>query len=49
MIGLDTNVLVRILTEDDPIQTSKAVDFIAQRCSVLSPGFVSTIVLAELV
>lgn len=28
MIGLDTNVLVRYLTQDDPEQTRKANDFI---------------------
>jgi predicted nucleic-acid-binding protein len=49
MTGLDTNVLVRILTADDEAQTAEAARFIGQQCSSMSPGFVSTIVLTELV
>ncbi len=48
MIGLDTNVLVRYLTHDDPVQTAAAVKVIG---SLLpdAPGFVSLVVIAELV
>ncbi len=48
MIGLDTNILVRYLTEDDPAQTTAAGQVI-DSFSPDSPGFISLIVLAELV
>ncbi|HXA69192.1 MAG TPA: type II toxin-antitoxin system VapC family toxin [Stellaceae bacterium] len=49
MIGLDTNVLVRYLVRDDPIQFGKAIDLIEGRLSVDEPGFVSVVAMAELV
>lgn len=49
VIGLDTNILVRILTADDEAQTAEATRFVAERCSTVSPGFVSSVVLTELV
>jgi len=49
MIGLDTNILVRLLVEDDPIQTAQAKQFIESRCTPESPGFINCVVLAELV
>lgn len=48
MIGLDTNVVVRFLTHDDPKQTVAAVREM-NSLSVDSPGFVSLIVIAEIV
>ncbi len=33
MIGLDSNILVRYLTQDDPIQSPKATEIIEQRLS----------------
>jgi predicted nucleic-acid-binding protein len=48
MTGLDTNILVRYLTEDDPAQTIAAGQ-VMDSFSPDSPGFVSLIVLAELV
>lgn len=48
MIGLDTNVLVRYLIQDDPGQTSLVNDFIEQRLSINTPGIISHIVLCEL-
>jgi predicted nucleic-acid-binding protein len=48
MIGLDTSVLIRYLTHDDPVQTPAAVELL-NSLSPASPGFVSLIVLAELV
>ena len=48
MIGLDTNVVVRYLTRDDPTQWSLAVKLI-RSLSPDSPGFISLIVLAEIV
>ncbi len=48
MIGLDTNVIVRYVTHDDPAQTRSAIKLL-DSLSKESPGFVSLIVLAELV
>ncbi len=48
MIGIDTNVLVRVIVADDPGQAAVARDFIRDRCTPDDPGFVSNIVLAEL-
>jgi len=49
MIGLDTNVIVRLLVGDDPAQTAQAKRFVMRHCTPDSPGFVNTVVLAELV
>jgi predicted nucleic-acid-binding protein len=49
MIGVDTNVLIRHLTQDDPVQSPKATQFIEQMLTADSPGFVSIIVMAETV
>ena len=48
MIGLDTNIVVRYLTHDDAAQTAAAVRLI-DSLSQDSPGFLSLIVIAELV
>jgi predicted nucleic-acid-binding protein len=48
MVGLDTNVLVRYLTHDDPAQTVGAMR-VMNTLSSDSPGFLSLIVIAELV
>lgn len=47
MIGLDTNILVRFLVQDDAAQASQ-VDALMQSLSPDSPAFVSSAVLAEL-
>ena len=49
MIGLDTNVLVRYLTQDDPAQARTATQIIEQRLTLANPGFVSVVTMAELV
>jgi predicted nucleic-acid-binding protein len=49
MMGLDTNVLVRHLVQDDPAQSRLASTFIAEECSDKDPCFVNRIVLCELV
>lgn len=49
MIGFDTNVLVRYLTQDDPVQSPKAVDLIERKLSEANPGFVSVVVMVETV
>jgi predicted nucleic-acid-binding protein len=48
VIGIDTNVLVRYLTQDDPKQSAVATRFIEGRLSTENPGFVSTITLCEI-
>lgn len=47
MIGLDTNVLVRYLAQDDPKQSAVASRFIESTLSAENPGFVSAITLCE--
>jgi|SRR5579872_2244496 len=49
MIGLDTNVLVRYIVQDDLKQSQTATDFIQKNCSMASPGFINSLVLCELV
>ena len=48
MIALDTNVLVRYLAQDDAVQSPMATALIEQRLSAQNPGYVSSVVLAEL-
>ena len=48
MIGLDTNVLVRYLTQDDPVQSAQ-VNAVIEQLSTEQPGAISHIVLCELV
>lgn len=47
MIGLDTNVIIRFLAQDDAAQSPIATRFMS-RLSAERPGFVSAVVLAEL-
>jgi predicted nucleic-acid-binding protein len=47
MIGLDTNVLVRYLAQDDPTQSPRATQIIERRLSLLNPGFLSVVAMAE--
>lgn len=49
MIGLDTNLLVRHLTEDDPEQARLASALIAKSCSLDEPGYINRIVICEVV
>jgi predicted nucleic-acid-binding protein len=49
MIGLDTNILVRYITDDDPKWSSIARQFIDSKCTLNTPGFVHPLVLAEVV
>jgi len=48
MIGVDTNVLVRYITQDDEQQAKKANLFIENLLSKDNPGIISKIVLCEL-
>ena len=47
MTGIDTNVLVRYLAQDDPEQTIIATDFIENKCSANAPAFINHVVLCE--
>ena len=49
MIGLDTNVLVRYLAQDDPGQSARATEIIERRLSEANPGFVSVVAMTETV
>ena len=48
MIGLDTNVLVRYVMQDDPRQSPRATSLI-EALSADEPGFVPVVALVELV
>ena len=41
MTGIDTNVLVRYLVQDDPEQSAQATRFIEEEISSASKGFVA--------
>jgi predicted nucleic-acid-binding protein len=47
MIGVDTNILLRFLVEDDPDQNEKARHFLWQRTAE-DPAYISAMVLAEM-
>ena len=49
MSGLDTNILVRYFAQDDPVQSKKATEIIEGRLTEENPGFVSVVVMAEMV
>lgn len=48
MIGIDTNVLVRYLCQDDPQQSKIANQLFEKTLSETNQGFVSNVVLTEL-
>jgi predicted nucleic-acid-binding protein len=48
MIGLDTNVLVRYITQDDAAQSPRVNALIERRLTDDDPGFVSVVAMAEL-
>lgn len=49
MIGLDTNVLVRYLAQDDPDQAARATRIVEQELTEETPGFIGLVVLVETV
>jgi predicted nucleic-acid-binding protein len=49
MIGLDTNILIRYLTQDDPVQSAKATEILERRLTPKNPGFVSVVAMVETV
>ena len=48
-MGLDTNVLVRYLAQDEPRQAAKAREIIERRISLENPGFISIVTMVEAV
>jgi len=48
MIGLDTNVLVRYLAQDDPVQSPKATRLIEQVLTEQDPGYITVVVMVEI-
>jgi predicted nucleic-acid-binding protein len=49
MNGIDTNILVRFFARDDKEQARQAESFLAKKCSPANPGWISVIVLCEMV
>ena len=47
MKGLDTSILIRYLTQDDPVQSKRANEIIDHELSKGVPGFVSLVTIAE--
>ena len=47
MTGLDTNVLVRYLAQDDAAQSARATRLIEHELSEREPGFIGLVVLVE--
>jgi predicted nucleic-acid-binding protein len=48
VIGLDTNILLRYVLQDEPTQSERAAEIIEGRISSENPGFVSVVTLAEM-
>ena len=49
MIGIDTNVIMRYIAQDDAAQSARATRLIEGECSPVAPGFVALVVLVETV
>ncbi len=49
MTGLDTNILIRFIVQDDPIQSAQARHLIERRLTERNPGFVSLPAILETV
>ncbi len=49
MIGLDTNVLIRYIVQDDEYQARIATDFIENECSKENPAFINEVTMCEIV
>jgi predicted nucleic-acid-binding protein len=48
VIGLDTNVVIRYVTQDDPRQAAAATRLFEKTLTAENPGFVSLITLCEI-
>jgi len=49
VIGIDTNILIRYLTQDDPVQSAKATELMERRLTERNRGFVTVVTVAETV
>jgi predicted nucleic-acid-binding protein len=49
MIGLDANLLLRMIVNDEPQQRVRAETLIEAECSRDNPGFVNSVTLCEIV
>jgi predicted nucleic-acid-binding protein len=49
LIAIDSNVLVRYLVQDEPDQARRATVFFEERLSKERPGYISTVVLLEMI
>jgi predicted nucleic-acid-binding protein len=49
MIGLDTNILVRYLAQDDPVQSPRATEIMERRLTEASRGFICVVTIVETV
>lgn len=49
MIGLDTNLILRYLLQDDPKQSRQANQVVDHQLSEQSPGFISLVTVLEIV
>lgn len=47
MIGVDTNILVRYLVQDDPLQSPRATKIVEERFTRDEPGYISLVTLVE--
>jgi predicted nucleic-acid-binding protein len=49
VIGLDTNIIIRYVVQDDPKQCDRVNDLMENRLTVHKPGFITLITLIETV
>lgn len=49
MIGLDTNIVLRYLLQDDPRQSPMVNRIVDRQLSVADPGFISLVAILEIV
>ena len=47
MTGLDTNVIIRYIAQDDPRQSAAATRLMEKTLTVEQPGFVTLVTLCE--
>ncbi len=47
MIGLDTNILVRYIVQDNIRQAKRATELIESMCTADDPGFINLVVICE--
>jgi len=49
MLGIDTNILIRYIVQDDPVQSPLVSHFLKKECTEQAPCYISHIVLCEVV